>query len=264
MESVGAVRSAVSANDLSDACRMWQGGRNVGSSLLRAAARRVTGVPHYFSAPYIDGYDVEAAGRPDAQAAARILLDSIEQRPWTSIEDLAHEVGWAGEAVAERGIESRATFEEDEQIARLVTAPGAVISMPLWGFSMDRDVARSYGERFVFRLTGPMVGIPAWVHSGIKAEEAEVIASGTYAVEQIIDESGTTVVELRQIDRIAILDHGDPGRADSRISTPTNKVPRAERLRRQREEFLRWARTADSDEPPADLGQAPSDRLPDE
>lgn len=31
---------------------------------------------------------------------------------------------------------------------------------------------------------------------------------------------------------------------------------RAEKLRRQREAFLDWARTADSDEPPADLGQS--------
>lgn len=33
------------------------------------------------------------------------------------------------------------------------------------------------------------------------------------------------------------------------------QLPRAERLRRQREAFLAWARTADSDEPPGDLGQ---------
>lgn len=30
---------------------------------------------------------------------------------------------------------------------------------------------------------------------------------------------------------------------------------RQEKLRRQREAFLAWARTADSDDPPADLGQ---------
>ena len=30
---------------------------------------------------------------------------------------------------------------------------------------------------------------------------------------------------------------------------------RAEKLRRQREAFLDWARTATTDEPPADLGQ---------
>lgn len=192
----------MSADDLGEACRMWQGNRNAGSSLLRAAARRATGVPHYFTAPYIDGFDAEAAVRPDAQAAARTLLDSIGQRPWMSIEELATEVGWAGAAVAERGIESKMTFDEDEQITRLVTAPGALVSMPLWGFSMDRDVARCYGTHFVFRLTGPMVGIPAWVHSGIKADEAEVIASGVYAVERVIEEWETTVVELRQVDRI--------------------------------------------------------------
>jgi hypothetical protein len=41
------------------------------------------------------------------------------------------------------------------------------------------------------------------------------------------------------------------------------QLPRAERLRRQREAFLAWARTATTDEPPADLGQ-PSDPPPSE
>lgn len=186
------------------ACEMWQGGRDSGSSLLRAAARHLTGIPHYFTAPYIDDLDDAAAARPDALSAARALLGAIERRPWQSVAELAREAQWPGEAVAERGLGSKSKFGEDEQITALVTAPRAVISMPLWGFSLDPAIARSYGTRFIFRLNGPLVGVAAWTQSDIKATEAEVIASGVYSVERVIEEHGSTVVELRQTDRIAI------------------------------------------------------------
>src|SRR3954464_11795450 len=43
-----AVQPPVPDADLRDACTLWQGGQNVGSSPVRGAARVLSGVRHYF------------------------------------------------------------------------------------------------------------------------------------------------------------------------------------------------------------------------
>jgi hypothetical protein len=62
---------------------------------------------------------------------------------------------------------------QDDQVAeRLATG---TIEMPLWGVSLSRTIADSYGTRFRFELAGPFPAIAAWTYSGVKAEELELI-----------------------------------------------------------------------------------------
>src|SRR4051812_11082569 len=55
---------AVPDDALGHACRLWQGGQNVGSSPVRGAARVLSGVNHYFRADFIDDYNREARKSP--------------------------------------------------------------------------------------------------------------------------------------------------------------------------------------------------------
>ena len=68
-------------DELAAACTDWQGGRNIGSSPLRAAARVVTGTPHYFVADYIDGYERRAAEDACLLNQARVLLEAVAMPP---------------------------------------------------------------------------------------------------------------------------------------------------------------------------------------
>lgn len=184
--SNGSVTGAVSApdaaaHDLADACAAWQGGRGGGSSPIRAAARNLTGVKHYFEAPFIADYERKAAADPVTTRRAEVLLDALMANdaltPAEWAESLGVGPGWVG-----RGIVSG---EQDDQI--LATLRTGVITMPLWGTSLDSKVADGFGSRFTFELRGPIPAVPAWVHSGIKAEEAELICGGHYRVEDMVD-----------------------------------------------------------------------------
>ena len=59
--------------------------------------------------------------------------------------------------------------EQDLQILEVLRS--GEITMPLWGVSLDRNVAQRYGTRFLFLLEGPFRGIAAWRESGIKDSE---------------------------------------------------------------------------------------------
>src|SRR4051812_29459876 len=60
---------AVPDDALAEACRLWQGGQNVGSSPIRGAARVLSGVRHYFRADFITEYDRQARTTPEVLAA---------------------------------------------------------------------------------------------------------------------------------------------------------------------------------------------------
>lgn len=169
---------------LRDACTAWQDGRDGGSSPIRAAARVLTRTPHYFQADFIAKYERDAAASDLTMRRADALLDALESAPHRDVVGWATatgvESGWVG-----RGIKSGA--QDDQIVATLKTGS---ITMPLWGLSLDREVALSFGDGFLFELTGPFPAIPAWHASKAKADERELIAGGRYAV-TAVDEGDT-------------------------------------------------------------------------
>jgi hypothetical protein len=183
-------------NPLADACDAWQSGRDGGSTPIRAAARVLTGVPHYFRAPYINELDGRAAQDETLLARAQCLLDAIavsspmDAAQWAAQFDLE----CAGHAC--RGI--KANPGADEQIEALVNSSDAAITMPLWGFSLSEEMALSYGTRFMFRVHGPFHAIAAWQHSGVNADEQELIGSGHYRVLETRRDGDTLIVDLEE------------------------------------------------------------------
>lgn len=176
---------------LGDACAAWQGGRGGGSSPIRAAARNLTGVQHYFQADFIARYEEEARADSATTRRAATLLEALEGGR------LLDAAGW-GIAVSVnsnwvgRGIVSG---PQDAQI--LAALQTGWITMPLWGASLDRTVAEGFGSRFVFELEGPFPAVPAWLYSGIKPEEQELVCGGRYVVASLEEISvGQTLVRL--------------------------------------------------------------------
>jgi hypothetical protein len=132
-------------DDLAAACNDWQGGRNVGSSPLRAAARVLTGTRHYFTADYIDKYERRAAADTGLLNQARVLLGAVATAPIQTAEQWAETTGVTGSlrsvGFAGRGLVARS--DEDEQITDAVAS--GRLAMPLWGVSLDLDQAIAYG-----------------------------------------------------------------------------------------------------------------------
>jgi hypothetical protein len=61
-------------SNLGEACELWQGGRDVGSSLVRGAARALTGIDHYFHAQFIAKHTSKARrSRPALDAGIALL-----------------------------------------------------------------------------------------------------------------------------------------------------------------------------------------------
>ncbi|WP_409332333.1 hypothetical protein [Trujillonella humicola] len=185
----------VAADDLAEACTFWQGGQNVGSSPVRAAARVLSGVRHYFSAPFVAAYDEQARTSPEVLAAGIALLRSVNAAPFQDADGWASVVGLLAGGFAGRGISSKPA--EDPQIERRLRT--GQIEMPLWGVSLSPAVAAGFGTRFLFELDGPFPAVPAWTHSGIKAEEQELVTGGRYRVLSLEERDGTTHVRLRWI-----------------------------------------------------------------
>ncbi len=152
-----------------------------GSSPIRAAARNLTGIRHYFRADFIDRYEDEARSDEVTTQRAWTLLAALAASPLRTPAEWASELnigsGWVG-----RGIK-RGT--QDQQILQSLST--GEITMPLWGASFDPDIARHYGDRFTFIMHGPFPAIPAWLHSGIVAEELELICGGRYEIIQPTD-----------------------------------------------------------------------------
>lgn len=183
--------------ELQAACAAWQGGRQEGSSPLRAAARVVTGTRHYFEADFITQLEREAASNPLRMAHARVLLDELARQPARTVAQWAQSTGietsWVG-----RGI---ASGPQDAQIMRALAS--GTIEMPLWGVSMDQHVAREYGNRFLFELTGAFPAIAAWQASGIKPNERELITGGRYEVMALEPTASGHLVRLRHLAPVA-------------------------------------------------------------
>lgn len=162
--------------ELRDACAEWQGGMLGGSSPIRAAARNLTGVRHYFRADFIDKYEEEARTDEPTTQRARTLLAALAASPLRTSAEWAHELN-TGSSWVGRGIKLGV---QDEQILQSLAT--GEITMPLWGASFDPDIARHYGDRFTFILHGPFPAVPAWIYSGIVAEERELICGGRYEI----------------------------------------------------------------------------------
>ncbi|MBN1093324.1 hypothetical protein JKP75_12600 [Blastococcus sp. TML/M2B] len=190
-----ATQPQVTADDLAAACTLWQGGQNVGSSPVRAAARVLSGVRHYFHADFITAYEEKARTTPEVLAAGVALLRAVNAAQPQDADGWPARVGLPAGGFAGRGISSKPA--EDPQIEkRLATGR---IEMPLWGVSLSPDVAAGFGTRFLFELVGAFPAVPAWVHSGIKDEEQELITGGQYRVLSQEERDGTTHVRLRWI-----------------------------------------------------------------
>jgi hypothetical protein len=188
-----AAQPPVPDHTLATACALWQGGQNVGSSPVRGAARVLSGVDHYFRAGFITDYDRQARTTPEVLAAGVALLRAVNAAPHRDADAWSAAVGLPAGGFAGRGIKSKP--DEDPQIeARLATGR---IEMPLWGISLSPDVAAGFGTRFLFELVGDFPAVPAWVHSGIKADERELVTGGQYRVLSQEERDGTTHVGLQ-------------------------------------------------------------------
>jgi len=185
-----------SATVLRDACEVWQSGRDGGSTPIRAAARLLTRTDHYFRADFIS--DAEEKARCDERALARAgaLLDELANRPIESAGRWAAALSVDSEWVG-RGIRGG---PQDDQI--LSTLESGVLEMPLWGMSVDRAVAHSFGTGFLFQIRGPFSAIPAAVSSGVKAEERELITGGRYAVDDVSRGGDGWLVSVRFVEPI--------------------------------------------------------------
>lgn len=168
--------------NLARACATWQSGRDIGSSPIRASARVLTDTPHYFEAPFIDDYESAVAANCEMLGHARTLLTALADSCKRNSSSWAAELGVASDWVG-RGIK---TGLQDDQI--VATLAEGELSMPLWGASLDKEVAEGFGSRFIFELLGPFPAIPAWAHSGIKAEEHELIVGGRYSITDRVEE----------------------------------------------------------------------------
>lgn len=178
--------------DVAGACTFWQAGRN-GSSLLRAGARVISGIPHYFCADFIHAYEEEARRNPQALAQASVLLNELATSEQRSPSQWAAHCEVVDRDFAGRGL--KANPEKDDQIERRLQAGS--IEMPLWGVSLDPAVAHHYGSRFLLEMVEGFPAIPAWRLSSTKTEEQELITGGTYKVLSIERSRGATHARLR-------------------------------------------------------------------
>src|SRR3954453_18819633 len=153
---------------LSDACTMWQSGRDGGSSRVRAAARVLTGIPHYFTADFIAAQESAARDDPRAIAAARVLLGAVGDSDARTAAQWRQACSLPAGHFAGRGLDTK---PQDDEIEAVLDS--GAITMPLWGVSLDADVASGFGRRFLFVLEGPFHGVAAWVHSGLEEAQRE-------------------------------------------------------------------------------------------
>jgi hypothetical protein len=180
-------------DELSAACLAWQGGRDVGSTPIRAGARVLTGVPHYFDAPFIREHDAQAQRNPEILRDARALLRALADTEPLDADGWARAVQLPTTGFAGRGIKEKPA--EDPQITGALAS--GTLTMPLWGATLDEQIARSYGTRFTFVIEGPFPAIPAWRLTHWKPEEQELICGGRYAVVDVDGPADTQTVRLR-------------------------------------------------------------------
>lgn len=172
---------------LGDACSRWQSGRDGGSSLLRGAARVLTGTPHYFQADFITAYEDRARDDRCVLEEARVLLAALGLSARRDAGAWAAHAGVTDGAFCGRGLQAKPSV--DSQIEDRLREGS--IDMPLWGVSLDHAIADSYGatdgcpSRFLFCLQGEFPAIVSWRESGIKPEEQELVTGGHYRVADV-------------------------------------------------------------------------------
>lgn len=188
----------VAENDLAQACAQWQSGRDGGSSRLRAAARVHTGIPHYFAADFIAGQESAAKNDPVSLKNAETILAALREGPVLTASGWSSRTGLPDTGFAGRGLAGKVPYDDDIE-QRL---DSGTIDMPLWGLSLSRSIADSYGGRFLFELVGAFPAIPTWIASGVKPDEQELIAGGRYRVENIERSDGLTHAQLSWVDHL--------------------------------------------------------------
>src|SRR4051794_20591197 len=181
-------------SQLSDACAMWQSGRDGGSSRLRGAARALTGIPHYFTADFIAAQESAARDDPRATEYARVLLSAVRDSDARTPAQWREACSLPDGHFAGRGLEPK---PQDDQIEAVLD--GGAITMPLWGVSLDAAVASGFGTRFLFLLERPFHGVAAWVHSGVEEDQREIITGGRYRVARLERGAGTTTATLHEV-----------------------------------------------------------------
>lgn len=195
--------------DLAAACELWQSGRDTGSSPLRAAARVITGVPHYFDADFIRQFDATASADSRLRHHAAVLLDRLARATNHTAAGWSHRLGfassWAGRATP-------GSPHADQIRAALATG---TLTMPLWGVSLSPDVAATFGDRFTFEITGAFPAIVASDHSGIKQDELELITGGLYEVETVSENPTGGVNAMLRFVRVVHPDRLDTSPVDA-------------------------------------------------
>ena len=81
---------------------MQPSSRDRDSTPIRAAARVFTGVPHYFSAPYIEQLEQLATSDATALARARVPVEAITHSVRRDVSTWRAEVGLPGRDIASR------------------------------------------------------------------------------------------------------------------------------------------------------------------
>jgi hypothetical protein len=74
--------------------------------------------------------------------------------------------------------------------------------MPLWGLSLSRAITDQYGGRFLLQVVGPFPAVPAWLASGVKDEEQELISGGRCRVVQVTPGQTVTHVSLEWVEHL--------------------------------------------------------------
>jgi hypothetical protein len=154
----------------------------------------LTGIDHYFRADFIAGQEQSARTNPDALHAAVALLRGVNSAPRRDADGWYEVAGLSRPAYIGRGIASKPV---DDQILRQLKRGS--LTMPLWGVSLSRQVAEGFGTRFLFEIVGSFPAVPAWLASGIKDDEQELITGGEYRVLSMVEDGGTTHVRLQWI-----------------------------------------------------------------
>jgi len=183
--------------DLKEACAVWQTGRDGGSSRLRGAARVLTRVPHYFEAPYITEHERQARSDEATLERARLLMSAVASSRARTASEWCASFGLPDPGFAGRGLASKAV----DEVIRDALETGE-ITMPLWGVSLDIEKAREYGDKFLFELHGLFRGVAAWVESGGKEDEREIITGGRYEVGPLREHGVTIHVPLRELGQV--------------------------------------------------------------
>jgi hypothetical protein len=185
---------------LAEACKVWQSGRDGGSSRLRGAARVLTGIPHYFHADFITAHELAARDDPEAMDNADVLLRAVGASEALTAAERRERCSLPTGDFAGRGLASK---PQDDQIEAVLES--REITMPLWGVSLDRTVADSFGMRFLFVLEGPFHGVAAWTQSGDRPDQLEIITGGHYRVTDLHHEDGSTIATLTEVGQIAAM-----------------------------------------------------------